>query len=92
MAGRSHFIALRSAELEEERLQDILMLTIPRKTALTMLSAEGDDDARFSEDFADAAILFIDLADSSHWIQVYPVYAVMCVVVLARERPFSNYI
>ena len=35
-----------------------------------MLSAEGDDDARFSEDFPDAAILFIDLADSGKWIEV----------------------
>ena len=44
-----------------------------------MLSAEGDDDARFSEDFPDAAILFIDLADSGKWIEVGPARACCCV-------------
>ena len=34
------------------------------------MEAGGDDDARFSEDFAEAAILFIELADASEWIEV----------------------
>ena len=40
------------------------------RQALTMLAAEDDVDARFSEDFTDAAILFIELADADEWIQV----------------------
>ena len=47
-----------------------IVLELRRPQALTMLAAEDDNDARFSEDFPDAAILFIDLADSNRWSKV----------------------